>query len=412
MGMRRVVVTGMGAVSPFGRGADALLEGLMANQSGVRLHPELAKIKGLRTRVAGLVSGVDPKEIPRKFRRSMSEMSIFAALSGQEAVDMGGISAEICAAGRIGIAMGSTVSSPLATDECYRLYLNGYTVEEIKGTLFFQLMNHSCASNMAQLLGITGRILALSSACSTGNQAIGYGYELIAFGKQDLMLCGGTEEFHPLSAATFDIINAGSIKYNDRPQQTPRPFDQERDGMVCAEGCGVLLLEALDSALQRQIPILAEVIGFATGSDPANIADPHADSIESCLRQALSQAGIQAGEVDYINAHATGTLQGDKAEAEALRKIFGDGVPVSSLKGHLGHTLAASGALESIATIGMMNRGCLIPTLNLKNIDPLCGGITHLRHLEDREIDIAIKNNFALGGINSCTVFRRYIHDR
>jgi 3-oxoacyl-[acyl-carrier-protein] synthase II len=412
MGMRRVVITGMGAVSPFGRGTEALLEALIANESGIGVHPELAKIKGLRTRVAGLVSGVDPKEIPRKFRRSMSDMSVFAALASQEAIGMAGISAELCAGGRLGIAMGSTVSSPIATDECYRLYLNGYSVEEIKGTLFFQLMNHSCASNIAQLLGITGRILALSSACSTGNQAIGYGYELIAFGKQDFMLCGGTEEFHPLSAATFDIINAASINYNDRPQQTPRPFDGGRDGMVCSEGCGVLLLEALDSALKRQAPVLAEVIGFATGSDPANIADPHVDSIECCLRQALGQAGIQPGQVQYINAHATGTALGDKAEVEALRKIFGAGVPVSSLKGHLGHTLAASGALESIATVGMLNRGCLIPTRNLEKIDPLCAGVNHLVRLENRSIDIAIKNNFALGGINSCTVFRRYLHDR
>jgi 3-oxoacyl-[acyl-carrier-protein] synthase II len=272
-------------------------------------------------------------------------------------------------------------------------------------------MNHSCASNVVQVLGITGRMLAPSSACSTGNQAIGYGYEMIAFGKQEMMLCGGADEFHPLSAATFDIVNAASINYNDRPHMTPRPFDISRDGMVCAEGSGILLLESLESALQRDVPIIAEVIGFATVSDPTNIADPYADSIESCIRKALFDGGVTAEEIDYVNAHATGTIQGDIAEGDAIKRVFGNRTPVSSLKGHLGHTMAASGALETIATISMMNGNYMIPTLNLENVDPLCEGLAHIRRLEESPIEVAIKNNFALGGVNTCIVLRRYTHD-
>jgi 3-oxoacyl-[acyl-carrier-protein] synthase II len=408
MDMRRVVVTGMGSVSPFGTGVDALMNGLMEGRSAVREVPELAEIGGMRTRVAALVRDVDPKEIPRKFRRAMSNMSVYAALAAGEACASGRITGERCSSGRMGLSIGSTVGSPIATHNFYKDFIPGNSIESTRATFFFQIMNHSCASNVAQALGITGRILAPSSACSTGNQAIGYGYEMIASARQDLMLCGGADEFHPLSAATFDIVNAASLKYNDRPHMTPRPFDVDRDGVVCGEGSGLILLESLDSALQRDVPILAEVIGFATVSDPANIADPHADSIESCIRDALLDAGVSPEDVSYVNAHATGTALGDAAEGEAIQRIFGASTPVSSLKGHLGHTMAASGALEAIATIEMMNRGCLIPTLNLENIDPSCGALAHVVRIEKSPIRIAIKNNFALGGVNTCIVLKAY----
>lgn len=281
----------------------------------------------------------------------------------------------------------------------------------MKSTVFFKIMNHSCAANVSQVLGITGRILSPSAACSTGCQAIGYGYEMIAFGKQDFMLCGGADEFHVLTAATFDIMNAASVNFNDRPHQTPRPFDRDRDGVVCAEGSGILLLESLDSARNRGAQILAEVIGFATVSDPSNIANPDAASIERCMRLALEDAGVAAKEIDYVNAHATATEQGDIAESEAIYKLFGDNPPVSSFKGHLGHAMAASGALEMVAVVGMLKRTCLIPTLNLENIDPKCNQIKHVRNLTDAALKTVVKNNFALGGVNSSLVLRRYDND-
>jgi 3-oxoacyl-[acyl-carrier-protein] synthase II len=234
---------------------------------------------------------------------------------------------------------------------------------------------------------------------------------MIAFGKQDFMLCGGADEFHALTAATFDIMNAASVSFNDRPHQTPRPFDRDRDGVVCAEGSGILLLEALDSARNRGAEILGEVIGFATVSDPSSIAHPDAVAIERCMRQAVKDAGIEPQEVDYINAHATATEQGDIAESEAIFRLFGNKVPVSSFKGHLGHTMAASGALEMVAVVGMLNRACLIPTLNLENIDPRCNMIRHVRNVADAPLKTAVKNNFALGGVNSSLVLRRYDND-
>jgi 3-oxoacyl-[acyl-carrier-protein] synthase II len=411
MQTRRVVITGMGSISPFGRGVEILIASLFAMKSSVTKIPGLADFGGLRTHVAAVVPGIDPKEIPRKYRRSMSKMSIYATLACQEAVSQGNVTETQLSGGRLGISMGSTVGSPIATQEFFEDFLTYRSLERMRATTFFQIMNHSCATNVAQALGITGRILAPSSACSTGCQAIGYGFEMIASGKQDMMLCGGADEFHPLSPATFDIMSAASVRYNDTPHLTPRPFDRNRDGVVCSEGSGVLLLEALDSAQKRGAPVFAEITGFATSADIFNIADPNTESIESCIRLVLEDAGVRADGIDYINAHATGTIQGDIAESTAISRVFGSDVPVSSLKGHLGHTMAACGALETIASVAMIDKGFLIPTLNLENVDPLCGNIRHIRRVEEADIQTVLKNNFALGGVNTCIVIRGYRHD-
>jgi 3-oxoacyl-[acyl-carrier-protein] synthase II len=341
----------------------------------------------------------------------MSNMSVYATLACQEALRQAGLRDEVCSSGQMGVAIGSTVGSTQTTQEIFDDFLSSHSLERMKSTVFFKIMNHSCAANVSQVLGITGRILSPSAACSTGCHAIGYGYEMIAFGKQDFMLCGGADEFHALTAATFDIMNAASVRFNDRPHQTPRPFDRDRDGVVCAEGSGILLLESLDSARNRGAEILGEIIGFATVSDPSNIANPDAASIERCMRQAVEDAGVEPQEIDYINAHATATEQGDIAESEAIYGLFGDVPPVSSFKGHLGHAMAASGALETVAVVGMLKRACLIPTLNLENIDPKCNKVKHVRNLADAPLKTVVKNNFALGGVNSSLVLRRYDND-
>ena len=409
--MRRVVITGMGAVSPLGRGADILVESLIEGKSGVTRLAELIEIGGLRSWVAGLVQDINPKEIPRKYRRCMSNMSVYATLACQEAIRQAELSSEDCTSGQMGVVVGSTVGSTKTTQEIFDEFLSSHSLERMKSTVFFKIMNHSCAANVSQVLGITGRILSPSAACSTGCQAIGYGYEMIAFGKQNFMLCGGADEFHALTAATFDIMNAASVSFNNRPHQTPRPFDRDRDGVVCAEGSGILLLESLDSARNRGAEILGEIIGFATISDPSNIANPDAASIERCMRQAVAEAGVEPQEIDYINAHATATEQGDIAESEAIYRLFGDTPPVSSFKGHLGHAMAASGALETVAVVGMLNRACLIPTLNLENIDTKCNMIKHVRNVAAAPLKTVVKNNFALGGVNSSLVLRRYDND-
>jgi 3-oxoacyl-[acyl-carrier-protein] synthase II len=406
--LRRVVITGIGAVSPFGRGIEQLMGGLLEGRSGVVQVPELSEITGMRTRVAALVTGIDPMEIPRKHRRSMSDMSVYATLASQDAVRMAGIGASELGSGKLGVSIGSTTGSPQTMQEFFRDFNTDNSLERMKSTLFFHIMNHSCASNVAQALGITGRIIAPAAACSTSCQAVGYAAEMIAMGRQEFMLCGGADEFHPLTSGTFDIMNAASVAFNDSPTSTPRPFDRDRDGIVCGEGSGVLLLESLDSALARGAEILAEVTGFATNSDPGSIANPNAGSLADCMRQALTDAGVEPAGVDYVNAHATATEQGDIAECEAISSIFGKGTPVSSLKGHLGHAMAASGTLELAACVEMIRQGLLIPTLNLDRIDPRCDNIAHVQGITMRPVETVLKNNFALGGVNSSIILRRY----
>ncbi|OGV73987.1 MAG: 3-oxoacyl-ACP synthase [Lentisphaerae bacterium RIFOXYB12_FULL_65_16] len=411
MTLRRVVVTGLGVVSPIGRGMPALMDGLVAGKSGVVNAPALSVIKDIRSRVAALAPDLDGREIPRHFRRSMSKMSIYATLACQEALLQAGLTAEHCAGGRLGVVIGSTIQSTDAIEGFFRDYLTTHAIEQMRSTLFFQIMNHSCAANVAQTLGITGRTVAPAAACATGGQTVGFGYEWIASGKQDMMLCGGADEFHPLATAVFDVVNAASTRYNDRPTMTPRPFDRQRDGVVCGEGGGIVVLEALDSARARGVPVLAELLGFATVSTPDSISNPSAGSMEECMRLALEEAKLRPEQVDYVNAHATATELGDIAESAAIHRVFGHSVPVSSLKGHLGHTMAASGAIELAATIAMLNGGRLIPTLNLDEVEPQCAPLRLPRQVESVSLRTAVKNCFAFGGINSTLVIRRDTRD-
>jgi len=408
MRLRRVVITGLGAVSPFGRGTGRLFAALEAGESAIRRESCLEGIAGLGPRIVGLVRDIDPKSVPRKSRRSMSNMSVFALLAAQEALDQAGIDEPVRTGGRLGIVLGSTVGSVETMEEFFRQYLPSNSIEHIKSMLFFRIMGHSCAANVAQALGVTGRTLAPSAACSTGCQAVGLGFEAIAMGRQDCMLCGGADEFHPLTAATFDIFQAASTGFNDHPDRTPRPFDRDRDGIVCSEGAGVLLLEALDSALARGAEILAEVVGFASTSDPSSIASPDPEPVRRCMAAALDDAGLAPADVQYVNAHATGTLQGDEAESKAIAELFGPDMPVSSLKGHLGHTMAASGALELAACVHMLRSGRVIPTRNLDNPAPECAGVRLLRSVEELRPDAIVKNNFALGGVNCSVALRRF----
>jgi len=406
MSLENVVVTGIGIISPLGLDYDQLVTALLAGESGVRHEAGLEKIGGLRSRLAATVQGVDPKSVPRKIRRSMSNMSIYAYLASQQALAMANWPEEELSAGRLGVIIGSTLGSTETSEKFFADYFRDYSLERMKSGLFFQIMGHSCAANVAQSLGITGRVMAPSAACATSCQAIGYAYEQIAFGRQDAILCGGADEFHPLTTATFDVMHAASIGYNDQPENSPRPFDAARDGIVCGEGSGILLLEKKSRAVARGATILAEVCGFATTSDTSSIANPDSNAMLECMQLALADAGLSAAAVDYVNAHATGTLQGDAAEAGAIRDLVGDRAPVSSLKGHLGHTMAASGSIEMAACIGMMQRGELVATRNLEVIDNNCAGLEHLKQNKKTESNVILKNNFAMGGINSTVILR------
>ncbi len=396
----------MGAVTPLGQDVPALLDGLEAGRSAVRFMEGWDRYRGLRSLVAAPAELRNETRIPRKDRRSMGRMSIFAAQASGQAIEDAGLDPSVVAGGRTACIIGSTMGSACSMNEAFEEMLPDHDLGNLTAMQFFKCVSHSAAMNVAQFLNISGVVMATSAACASGLQAIGAGYDLIRMGKQDVALCGGAEEIHPTVTGSFDILFATSVKYNETPEKTPRPFDRDRDGLVCGEGGGIVVLEEYDHAKRRNARVHAEIIGYHTCGSGSHVSQSNHPAMVSCMWEALREAGVSPGEVDYINAHATATDHGDMEEAVAIKEVFCGSVPVSSLKGNLGHTLGASGAIELIASLGMLDRGLVYPTRNLENIAPDCDGIRHVVEPLERKVRIFLKNSFAFGGINTVLVCR------
>jgi 3-oxoacyl-[acyl-carrier-protein] synthase II len=407
MTLNRVVITGLGAVSPFGNGVPDLMKGIREGRSSVRRMEGWERYAGLRSLVGAPADMRDEKRIPRQKRRSMGRMSVFAAQAADEALADAGVVLADEDPRRIGCVIGSTMGSAKSINDAFELMLPDKDLGRLNSTMFFQCMSHTAAVNVAQYLELGGVVMAPAAACASALHALGAGFDQIRLGRQDLLLCGGAEELHPTVTGSFDILYATSAGYNDRPHETPRPFDSERDGLVCGEGSGILVLENYDRAVERKARIYAEIAGFSTTASGLHVSRSNRDSMIDCMRQALGEAGIRPDEVDYINAHATATVQGDREEAEAIRELFGMSAPVSGLKGYLGHTLGASGAIELAASLKMMEEGVIYPTLNLRSVSPECGGIFHVTRPLPKKVATILKNGFAFGGINAAVVCKK-----
>jgi len=401
---RRVVITGAGIVSPIGNDVDSVKAALLEGRSGIRPMPEWRKVQGLRSYVAGAVEGIDPKQIPRRYRRTMGRMAVLGTFAAQDAAADAGLDEQTLASERTGIMLASTTGSPAQYETFFGDYVRTGGILGQEGTLFMRVMSHTVAANVAAVLGVRGRVLAPCAACASSTQAVGLAFETIREGHQDVVLCGGAEELHPVAAGIFDVVHAASRNYNDAPERTPRPFDRDRDGLVVGEGAAVLVLEEYDRARRRGAPIYAELLGWATGCDSRHMTQPGKEGMLLCMQQAARSAGVAATELDYICAHATGTLLGDLAEAEATRAFAGDAVPISSLKGYMGHTLAACGSAEVICCLLMLRDGFLAPTRNLDNVAEGCDGIAHVREVTWASPRVIMSNNFAFGGVNASLV--------
>jgi 3-oxoacyl-[acyl-carrier-protein] synthase II len=410
---RRVVVTGMAGISPIGNGWKEVRESLQAGRSGVVRMDGWDGIAGLRTRVAAPVPGFEPPaDWPRHKTRSMGRDSLLATRATELALgDAGLLGNPVLGDGRTGVAYGCTQGSPRALEVYARQFYGKQTTSGIRGSDFIRFMSHTCAANIAQFFGLRGRIIPTTSACTSGSQGIGYAYEAIRYGRQDLMIAGGAEEMDGIDAVIFDILLASSTR-NDEPTRTPRPFDAERDGVVVAEGAGSLVLEELEFARARGARIIAEVLGFGTNCDGLHMTNPSPDGMEQVMRLALADAQLDADAIDYVNAHGTGTEVGDIAESEATLRVFGPRTPVSTLKGHTGHTLGACGALEAWISLEMVREGWVAPTHNLEEPDPRCAALDYVigapRALAAEAI---ISNNFAFGGVNTSLVFRLWAEE-
>ena len=407
--MKRVVVTGAGAVSALGNHWPTVRERLASGRNAVVQMPEWDDIRGLNTRLGAPVPAFTlPPHYTRKLTRSMGRVSLMAVLASEAALADAGLAGDpLVTSGRMGIAYGSSTGTPSAVQDFGRM-MSERSTEDISATTYIRMMPHTAAVNIGVFFGITGRILTTSSACTSGSQGIGCAYETIRMGKQVAMLAGGGEELDATEAAVFDTLFATSTR-NDAPHTTPRPFDADRDGLVLGEGAGTLVLEELEHAQARGARILAEIVGYGTNSDGAHVTQPQADTMAVAMRLALEEAGIAPGAVGYVNAHGTATDHGDIAESHATHAVFGPDIPISSLKSFMGHTLGACGALEAWMTIEMMRDRWFAPTANLTRPDPRCAPLDHIMG-EGRRIDTdyVMTNNFAFGGINTALVFRRW----
>lgn len=405
--MNRVVITGMGIISPIGNTKQDVYQSLLANRSGIESVDSWAQIKGLRVRVAGRCRDYDAKRINRKDRRTMGPMAIMAALSTLDAITMSGIDPDIISSTDTGVSMGSTIGSVGVIEKIFNDFLTSGGISCLEGTTFMKIMNHSVSANIAAMLKTKGRVLSPCSACSTSTQAIGEGFEMIKNGYQTVMICGGADELHYSTAGVFDVLHAASKKRGLKPIKTPSPFDLGRDGLVVSEGAGALVLEEYEHAKNRGADILGELTGYYTCCDGEHMTSPSAEGMFRCMKGALDQAGCRINEIDYINAHATGTKLGDIAESKAIKMICDDKIPVSATKGFTGHTLAASGVMETIFCLLMMEHNLIIPTLNLETIDPDCDGIFHVQKQINKQVNRVMTSNFAFGGINATLVLQK-----
>ena len=405
--MKRVAITGLGVITPLGNSVEAFISGLERGENATVYIPEWEKYKGLRCLVGAPALLQDEKLIPRQNRRSMGRLSIFAVQAAEQALKDANIPKDALSSGRLGCVIGSTMGSAESIAEAFETILPDNDLSKLTSTKFFQCVSHTAALNVGQFLGITGTVMATNAACASALQAIGAGYDLIRTGQQDIMICGGAEGLHPTVVGSFDVLFATSTTFNQLPKKTPRPFDAKRDGLVCGEGSGIVVLEDYDLAKKRKAKIYAEIIGYSSFGNGSHVSESNREAITSCVNETLKRADLTPRDVDYINAHATATIQGDKEEAAAIRQIFGDTVAVSSLKGNIGHTLGASGSIELIASLIMMERGIIYPTLNLEEPDKDCQGIHHITKPLNKKINILLKNCFAFGGINAALVCKK-----
>ncbi|MBO2676902.1 beta-ketoacyl-ACP synthase [Shewanella algae] len=406
---RRVVITGMGGISALGQDWDSIKARLQAGQNAVVRMDEWDRFDGLHTRLAAPVSDFStPAHYSRKKIRSMGRVSLMATRASEMALEDAGLLHDpLIASGAMGIAYGSSTGSTDPITAFGDMLKHG-DMSGVTATSYIRMMAHTTAVNVGVFFGLKGRVLTTSSACTSGSQGIGYAYEAIKYGQQDLMLAGGGEELCPTEAVVFDTLFATSTR-NDTPELTPRPFDRDRDGLVIGEGACTLVLEELEHAKARGARIYAEVLGFGTNSDGLHVTQPNADTMEKAIRLALKDANIAPQQIGYVNAHGTATDRGDAAESRATAAVFGEQMPISSLKSYTGHTLGACGALEAWWSIMMMRDGWFAPTINLENVAEDCAELDYILAAgRALDTDLVMSNNFAFGGINTSLIFRRW----
>ncbi len=406
--MKRVVITGIGAVTPLGNTIGTTWDGLVDKRSGIGSISRF-EASGLPSRIAGELKGFKPEDyLPKKDILRLDPFIHYAAAAAAMACEDAGLTSKNPSLDSAGIVIGSSRGGISSMDAA----LTGNLVNGKRFSAY--LMSSStismAASYVSMRLGTKGMVLGTSTACASGTTAVGEAFRMVRSGSNSLAIAGGAEA--PLCRLAVGGYGAsGSLsKRNDDPAKASRPFDNERDGFVIAEGAAILVLEELDHALNRGADIYAEIIGCGSSADAFHQTQPDSSGEAMAITNALVDAGISAEDVECVNAHATSTSLGDRAEAAAIRKAFGKhaaNVYVTSCKSMLGHMLGAAGAVESIITAMSIHRGTITPTFNLDSVAPDCT-LNHVTSVIEKDIDIAITNSFGFGGVNAVLVLKKY----
>ncbi|WP_353684465.1 beta-ketoacyl-ACP synthase II [Thermodesulfovibrio sp. 3907-1M] len=412
MSKRRVVVTGMGMVSPLGLDVKSTWEAILQGKSGVSYITHF-DAKDYPVRIAAEVKGFDPANyIEQKEIKKMDRFIHFAIAATEMALQDSGLKITPQNSERIGIVIGSGMGG-LPTIEYYHKVLLEKGWKRVSPFFIPMVIVNLAAGQISIRYGIKGPNLAVTTACATGNHSIGEAFRMIQYGDADVMIAGGTEAvITPMAVAGFAIMRALSTR-NDEPEKASRPFDIDRDGFVMGEGSGIIILEELEHALKRGAKIYAEVVGYGMSSDAYHITAPapEGEGGARCMKMAINDAGIHPEEVDYINAHGTGTKQGDELETQAIKTVFGEHaykLCVSSTKSMTGHLLGAAGGVEAIFTVLSIYENIVPPTINLDNPDPECDLDYVPYKPKKKEIRYAMTNSFGFGGTNASLVFKKF----
>jgi 3-oxoacyl-[acyl-carrier-protein] synthase II len=409
---RRVVVTGLGVISPVGLTVTEMWEALTSGQSGVDYISSFDPAP-FETKFAAEVKGFDPiAYVSQKEADRMDRFTQFAVAASLQAVEAARLKIDNSNAEETGVIIGNSICGMLQVVEQLEV-LRQAGPRRISPILAPMMTGDAATVQVSLILGVKGPNYALSSACCSSSDSIGHAYEAIRHGEAKVMIAGGTEApIMPISIAAFNAARVLSTR-NSEPQNASRPFDAERDGFVLGEGAAIVIMEELSYALERGAHILAEVVGYSANSDAFHITQPspNGEGASKALGIALKKAGISPNEIDYINAHGAATVLGDKAETHAIKSVFGKyayRIPISATKSMTGHLLGAAGSTQAVITILALNHGLLPPTINLTHPDPECDLDYVPNQARSVKIKTAISNSFGFGGHNSVLIFRQF----
>jgi 3-oxoacyl-[acyl-carrier-protein] synthase-1 len=401
--MRRVVITGMGLISPLGNSLEETLRSLQEGRSGIRFQPKYREFD-LRSQVGAFTDIVPKEHIDKKILRFMGKAAAYAYLAMIQAIDDAGLTKNLVSHPRTGLIIGSggtSADNVVLTADVMR----SKGLKRLSPFMVPRTMSSTVSACLTAPFKIQGTCYSISSACATGCHCIGAAMEQIQLGKQDIVFAGGSDEEHWTQTSMFDAMGALSTKYNDRPMMASRPYDIDRDGFVVANGAGIVVVEELEHAQRRDAKIYGELIGYGATADGYEMVAPSGEGAERCIKLALKNTQLP---IDYINAHGTSTPIGDLVELRAIRSIFGSDIPpVSSTKSLSGHSLGAAGVHEAIYSLLMLKHNFIAGTANIENLDPEAREMNIVQTTHDIKLNVVMSNSYGFGGTNGCLIFKK-----